>query len=223
MLKKILIVLVVAVGGFLVYAYTRPDAYKVERTAKIDAPAPIVFSQVENFKAWSAWSPWDKLDPQMKKTYDGPPAGVGSTYSWQGNDKVGKGKMTVTGSQPPSELKIKLEFIEPFASTADTIFTVKAEGEKASAITWTMNGKNNLMGKVYGVFVDMDKAIGADFAKGLAALKTVAEAEASRKQAEAEALAKAQAEAAAAAAKAQAEAAAQAAAEAESSKKKKRR
>jgi hypothetical protein len=217
MLKKILIGLVLVVGGVLVFAATRPDTYHVERTAKIDAPATVVFSQLEDFKAWAAWSPWDKLDPQMKKTYEGPPVGVGSTYSWQGNDKVGKGKMSIVGSQPPTEIKYRLEFIEPFTAIASTGFKVAAEGDKAS-VTWSMDGNKNLMAKVFGLFKDMDAQIGSDFDKGLAGLKAVAESE-SKKRAEAEA-AKKQADAAAAAKAEQDAAAAKAAAEAVASKEK---
>src|SRR4051812_25279961 len=96
MFKKLLLVLVLAIGGFLAYAATRPDTYRVTRSMTIEAPAPVIFSQVDDFKSWAAWSPWDKLDPNMKKTFEGPAEGVGASYSWQGNDKVGKGRMTVT-------------------------------------------------------------------------------------------------------------------------------
>jgi len=38
-----------------------------------------------------------------------------------------------------------------------------------------MYGKNNFMSKAVGLFMDMDKVVGADFEKGLAQLKTVSE------------------------------------------------
>jgi hypothetical protein len=211
MFKKLLLGLVLVVGGVLVFASTRPDTYHVERTVKIDAPASVVFSQLEDFKAWGAWSPWDKLDPQMKKTFEGPATGVGSTYSWQGNDKVGKGKMSIVGSQPPSEIKYRLEFIQPFTAIANTSFKVAAEGDKAS-VTWAMDGNKNLIAKVFGLFMNMEAQIGGDFDKGLAGLKAVAEGEAkkvadaaaAKKAAEAAAAAKAEADAAAAKAAAEA-------------------
>jgi hypothetical protein len=213
MIKKILLALVVLVGAFFAYAATRPDSYRVERATSIDAPAEVVFAQLEDFKGWAAWSPWERLDPNMKKAFHGPPKGVGAAYSWEGNDKVGKGKMTITESRPPVEVKYRLEFVEPFASTADTTFTLSPREDRAVEVRWAMEGKNNLMAKAFGVFMDMDKMIGADFERGLASLKTVAEAEAktraeaeARARAEADARAKAEAEALA---KAQAEAAAQ--------------
>jgi hypothetical protein len=194
MLKKILIALVIVVAGFLTFAATRPDTYRVERSAKIDAPATVIFSQLEDFKAWPAWSPWDKRDPAMKKTYEGPATGVGSTYSWEGNKEVGKGRMAIVASEPPSQIRYHLEFIEPFAAVANTAFTLAPEGGKSVAVTWAMDGTNNLMGKVFGIFMNMDTAIGADFEKGLASLKTISEAEAEKQS-----VAKAQAAAIAAA------------------------
>lgn len=203
MLKKILLVIVVAIGGFLAFAATRPDTYHVERAVSVDAPAPVIFSQLDDFKAWAAWSPWEKMDPQMQKTFSGPPKGVGSGYSWRGNDKVGKGQMTITESNPPVEVKCRLEFIEPFASVAETTFSVKP-ADKGATVTWAMDGHNNFVGKVFGVFMNMDKMIGTDFERGLGSLKEIAEAEAKRQaevaaraQAEADAKAKADADAAA--------------------------
>ncbi len=189
-LKKVLLVLLIGVGGFLAFAATRPDNYRVERSQRIEAPADVVYAQLDNFKAWGAWSPWEKRDPAMKKTFDGPPSGVGAGYAWDGNKEVGQGRMTITGSQPPrggssetAELTIRLEFIKPFASVATSSFSVKPEGDKASTATWSMEGRNNLMGKAFGIFMNMDKMIGGDFEKGLGSLKTVAEGEAQKPKA----------------------------------------
>jgi hypothetical protein len=186
-LKKVLVVLVVAVGGFLAFAATRADTYRVERSRRIDAPAEVVYAQLDNFKSWAAWSPWDKRDPAMKRTFDGPATGVGAGYSWEGNKEVGQGRMTITDGKPPrggsaetAHVSIRLEFIKPFASVASSEFTLKPEGDKATTVSWVMEGRNNLMGKAFGVFMNMDKMIGGDFESGLSNLKTVAETEAKR-------------------------------------------
>ena len=186
-LKKVLVVLVLGIGGFLVFAMTRPDTYRVERSQRIEAPAEVVFAQLDNFKAWSAWSPWEKRDPAVRRTFDGPASGVGAGYTWDGNKEVGQGRMTITESKPPrggsgetAHVSIRLEFIKPFASVATSEFTVKPETEHAATVSWVMEGRNNLMGKAFGVFMNMDKMIGGDFESGLANLRTVAEAEAKR-------------------------------------------
>jgi uncharacterized protein YndB with AHSA1/START domain len=173
-LKKILIVIVLAVVGLLGYAATRPDTYRVERSTTIEAPPAVVFNQLEDFRLWTAWSPWEKLDPQMKRTYEGPEKGVGASYVWEGNKDVGKGKMTITEAQPPASVGYKLEFIEPFASQAQTTFRLAPQGN-ATSVTWEMAGNSNYMMKLFGIFMNMDKAIGGDFERGLTNLKLVAE------------------------------------------------
>jgi hypothetical protein len=175
MFKKILIALAVIIVIFVIVVALRPAEYRVVRSASVSAPPSTVFPQVNDFHNWTAWSPWAKLDPAMKQTYDGAPAGKGAVYAWAGNSKVGEGRMTITDSHPNDLVRIKLDFIKPFASTADTEFIFKPEGEQ-TLVTWTMSGHNNFMSKMFGVFVNMDKMIGGDFEKGLAQMKSVVEA-----------------------------------------------
>jgi hypothetical protein len=209
MIKKFLIALVVVVGGVLVFAATRPDQYHIERSAKMDAPAPVVFSQIDDLHAWTAWSPWEKLDPNTKMTYSGAPRGVGAKYAWQGNSKVGKGNVEIVESTPSTLVRCKLEFIEPFAATAEAKYVLVPEGDHATTVTWSMDGKNNLVGKVFSLFMNMDKQVGTQFESGLANLSKVSAVEARKQEELAEAKAKAESEAKA---KAEAQAAAEKAA-----------
>lgn len=207
MLKKILLVLIVILGGFAAFVATRPSSFHVERSATMKAPAAVAFERVDDFHQWAAWSPWDKLDPALKRTYSGPSAGVGAGYAWAGNDKVGEGAMTITAAQPGEKIVLKLEFLKPWKATNTTTFTFKGAGD-STTVTWAMAGESDFMGKAFSVFMDMDKMIGADFEKGLATLKTVAETEAARRAAEAQKAAAEAQKAAAAAAEAQKAAAA---------------
>jgi len=120
MIKKILIVLVVIIIVFVVIVALQPAQYRVVRSASMSAPPAVVFAQVNDFHNWEAWSTWAKLDPAMKQSYEGAPAGTGAIYSWVGNAKVGEGRMTLTESRSNDLIRIKLDFIKPFASTADT-------------------------------------------------------------------------------------------------------
>jgi hypothetical protein len=138
------------------------------------APPQNAFALVNDFHAWAAWSPWEKMDPDMKKTFGGAPSGAGATYAWTGNKQVGEGKMTIEKTSPPSLVGIKLEFFKPFAATNQATFTFTPSGE-GTKVTWAMDGENNFVGKAFSMFMDMDKMVGADFEKGLAAMKTLAE------------------------------------------------
>jgi uncharacterized protein YndB with AHSA1/START domain len=177
MLKKVLIVVALILIVFVVVIAIQPGQYRVVRTVNVAAPPATVFDEVNDLHKWDAWSPWAKLDPAMKQTFDGPPAGTGAIYHWSGNNKVGEGRMTITESRPSDLVRIKLDFIKPFASTADTEFTFKPEASQ-TAVTWSMAGKKNFMSKAFGLFMNMDKMIGGDFEKGLQQLKTIVEAKA---------------------------------------------
>ena len=175
MIKKILIGLAVILVILVLVIALQPATYQVERSANIAAPAAAVFAQVNDFHKWNAWSPWAKIDPAMKQTFAGAPAGTGAVYTWAGNKAVGAGRMEITESQPSNLIKIKLEFLEPFAATSTTEFTFTPQGNQ-TAVKWKMSGENNFMAKAFSFFMNMDKMIGGDFEKGLAQMKAAAEA-----------------------------------------------
>ena len=180
MLIKILIALTVIVVVFVVIVALQPSEFNVVRSATISAPAPALFAQVNDFHKWEAWNPWGKLDPTMKQTYEGAPAGTGAIYTWSGNDEVGEGRMTITESRPSDLIRIKLEFFKPFAATNTAEFTFKPEGNQ-TAVTWSMTGNNNFMAKAVHLFMNMDKMVGGQFEKGLAQMRSVVEAAANRR------------------------------------------
>lgn len=176
MIKKILLGLVVAIviliAGVVIAASTRPDTFKVTRSAVIPAAPEKVFGMVNDFHQWEAWSPWAKLDPNSKATYAGPEAGKGASFAWAGNHEVGEGKMTITETRPNELVLINLEFIKPFEGKSLTEFTfVPKDG--GTLVTWTMSGENNFLGKTMSLFMDCDKMCGEMFEKGFANMKTV--------------------------------------------------
>jgi len=175
MLKKILIGLAIVIVIFLIVVAMQPANYSVTRSLTIAATPEVVFPHVNELQKWAPWNPWEKLDPNMKLTYEGPEAGVGASYSWVGNSEVGEGKMTITGSKPNESLQLKLEFFKPMAGVSDTEFTFKPQGDQTE-VTWSMSGQNNFIAKAMCLFMNMDKMIGGQFEKGLAELKVVAEA-----------------------------------------------
>lgn len=177
-LLAIAAVVVLVVAVLAVVVAMQPSEFRIQRSATINASAPAVFAQVNDFHSWPAWSPWAKLDPSVKNSYEGAAAGTGAAFAWAGNSKVGEGRMTIVESRPSELVRIKLEFFKPFAATNTAEFTFRPEGER-TAVTWSMYGHNNFVARAVCLFVDMDKALGGEFDKGLAAMKSVAEASAS--------------------------------------------
>ena len=185
---------------FIVFVAMRPSTYHVERSIDVNAPAELVFAQLDDFHAWAGWSPWEKIDSSIEKTYDGPARTVGSSYGWKGNSRVGAGKMTVTALEPGKHLGLQVDFIVPFKSTVATDFTVAPKGSDAVTLTWATDGKSTFMGKLFGLMVTMDELLGPDYETGRKGIKELAEAEAVKQKTEAAQAAAAQAAAAQAAA-----------------------
>lgn len=172
MIRKILIGLAALAVILLIVIATRPDDFRVSRSAVLPAPPATVFTQVNDLHKWEAWSPWAKLDPNSKITFAGPAEGAGSSMAWVGNEKVGEGKMTITESRPGELIRMRLEFVKPFEAMSETEFVFKPDAG-GTLVTWTMRGKNNFMGKAISLVMDCDKMMGGQFEQGLDNMKKV--------------------------------------------------
>ena len=173
MLKKILIVIGVAIAGILIFAATKPDVFRVQRSASIKAPPEKISAALADFKGWEAWSPWEKMDPAMKRSYSGAAKGKGAVYAWEGNGKVGQGRMEIT-DVAPSRVALDLDFVKPFEAHNKVVFALAPKGD-ATEVSWSMVGPVPYFAKIMHVFVDMDRMVGGQFETGLANLKTVVE------------------------------------------------
>jgi hypothetical protein len=180
MARKVGFVVLAVVAVLAIVIATRPATYRISRTETAQAPPGTVYAQVADFHRWKAWSPWEGLDPNMQTSYAGADGAPGATYAWKGNDSVGEGRMTILEARSGERVGIRLEFLKPFASTATTRFDFAPEGA-GTKVTWTMEGHNDFAGKAFGMVMNMDKMVGGDFERGLAQLKSVAEAEAARR------------------------------------------
>jgi hypothetical protein len=178
MVKRILISAAAVIAGlvvlFVLVAAMQPTDFHIARSQEMNAPPSAVFAQVNDFHAWEAWSPWAKLDPNATTTFEGPTSGVGASFTWSGNDKVGAGRQTIKESRPDELVRIKLEFERPFKDTCDVDFKLEPKQEQ-TLVTWTMSGKRNFIAKAMSLFIDCDKIVGPDFEKGLGSLKKIVE------------------------------------------------
>lgn len=174
MLKKILIGLVALILVFVVVVALQPASFRLERSTVISAPPAAVFARVNDLHAWQEFSPWAKLDPNAKVSFSGPATGVGSAFSWAGNMEIGEGSMTIIESRPAELVRFRLDFVKPFEGTSEAAFTFRPEAG-GTAVTWSMSGKNNFVGKAISLFMDCEKMIGPQFEQGLANLKALSE------------------------------------------------
>lgn len=175
MLKKFALGVLAVLLVIVLMAAMKPNSFSVTRSTAIAAPPEKIAALIADFHQWRNWSPWEDLDPAMQRTFSGAASGKGAVYAWQGNKEVGRGRMEITDAASPAKTVIKLDFIEPFASSNVTEFSLKADGSKGTIATWTMTGPMLFVTRLMTVFVSMDALIGKDFDKGLARLKAVAE------------------------------------------------
>lgn len=174
MVKKIIVGLLAAIALLLIFAATRPDSFRVERSIAIQAEPAKVYTLLNDFHHFPSWSPWQSLDPAMKVTHSGAASGQGAVYEWSGNDAVGAGRMEILKTVPNTSVTVKLDFLKPFEARNTTEYSLVASGG-TTTVTWAMFGPSPYISKLMGVFVSMDRMIGKDFERGLAKLKAVAE------------------------------------------------
>ena len=173
MLKKLAVGVVVVVVAVLVFAATKPDYMRFERSASVQAPPERIQPLITDFHNWRAWSPYETRDPALQRTFSGALSGKGAIYEWNGNNEVGQGRMEITESVP-TKVAIKLDFIRPFEGHNIAEFTLQPKGD-STIVTWAMHGPSSFIGKLMSVFVDVEEMVGKDFETGLANLKSIAE------------------------------------------------
>ena len=175
MLTTIAIVIAAAIAIVLIYAATKPNTFRIARTAIIQAPPEAIFPLINDLRSHSAWNPFEK-DPNAKRNFSGAPVGKGSIYQWDGNRDVGAGRIEITDAAPPSRIVMKLDMRRPFKAHNIVEFTLQA-GSEYAGVTWAMHGPQPYLAKLMGTFINCDTMMGGQFEQGLASLKVLAEGE----------------------------------------------
>jgi len=160
--------LVIFMGG----AYTLPGEAVVERQVAIAAPPEKVFAIVGDLRRFHEFSPWAELDPGLQYNFEGPEIGIGQKMSWSSNNpQVGKGSQTVVDYQPNKRFATTLDF----GDMGDAIAYIELKPvDNDTSVTWGFKSLlHNPLERWMGLL--FDRWIGADYEKGLAKLKAVAE------------------------------------------------
>ncbi|OAI02207.1 polyketide cyclase [Methylomonas methanica] len=174
MIKTILIVLVVILVAVLIYAATKPDTFRVQRSITIKATPETIFPLINDLHSMQTWSAWEKVDPGMKRTYSGVTSGPGAVYEWEGNQEIGQGRMEILEATPSAKITLRMDFIKPFPCQNTLEFVLQTEGD-STHVTQAIFGPSPYLSKVMSLVFSMDKMIGGKFTEGLAELKTIAE------------------------------------------------
>ncbi|MEN9569502.1 MAG: hypothetical protein RL172_733 [Bacteroidota bacterium] len=176
-IKKIVAGIAIVIALLLIIALFLPTAIKAEREIVINKPKQEVFAYVQSLKNQENYSKWATMDPGMKKEYRGTDGTVGFVSGWDSeDDNVGKGEQEIKKITDGERIDYELRFIKPFESTAAAYMITEAAGDAQTKVKWGFSGKMNYPLNIMNLFMDPSKAVGDDFAVGLAKLKTVLEA-----------------------------------------------
>jgi len=175
MFEIIVITIALIIIAILVLATTKPDSFRIERSATIKASAEKIFPLINDFKHWNSWSPWEKIDPQAVISMHGAENGVGAIREWKGNKQLGEGRMEILESSPPDKVVIKIDFIQPMAGHNTIEFTLVPQPDGYTRVTQAMYGPSPFRAKVMGLIFNMDKMVGEKYEQGLANLKAIVE------------------------------------------------
>jgi uncharacterized protein YndB with AHSA1/START domain len=174
MVVKILLAIVLVIVAVLVFAATKPDTFRVQRSISVQAPPEKVFALINDFHNWPQWAPQDREDKSMQRTYSGAESGVGAVSDWSGRGSAGQGRMSIVESQAAAKVSVKVDFSKPFEAHNLNEFTLNGQGS-STKVTWSMQGTNLFVLKLMSIFTNMDKVAGKHFEDGLANLKAAAE------------------------------------------------
>lgn len=160
---------VVFMGG----AYTLPGEAVVERQVTIAALPGQVFGIVSDLRRFKEFSPWADIDPGLHYTFEGPQTGIGQKMSWTSdNPRFGSGSQTVVDYQPNVRFATTLDFGDMGDAISYFNFVPVANDTK---VTWGFKSLLRSPLERWMGFLLYDREIGADYEKGLARLKTLAE------------------------------------------------
>jgi len=138
----------------------------VSRSIMIDAPKEKIRQTLMDFRQWSTWSPWLVMEPDANVAYSDNQSEVGAGFSWEG-ELVGSGQMKLVHADADT-LEMKMHFLKPFKSTAQSHFTLE-EVDGQTEVIWHMHSK--LPWYLFYMTKRMETFIGMDYDRGLGMLK----------------------------------------------------
>src|ERR1700730_15199948 len=174
MLFKIALSVFAAIVALLVFAATKPNSFRVQRSISIHASQEKVFSFINDLHSWEAWSSDSGGDGTVQKIYSGPAKGTGAAAEWHSSGRAGTAKMMISESVVPSRVSVKVDWLKPFEAHNLNEFTIHAQSDEAE-VTWSIQASNLYPMKVIGIFVNMESQFGKHMESGLKNLKSAAE------------------------------------------------
>lgn len=174
--KYIAFLLLIAFIGTSIFIAVQPNEFSFSRSRVIAAPTSLLFNKVNDFKNWHEFSPWIEQDPNAHFTYGDTTAGVGAHYSWDGT-VLGEGSIKTLTANDSQFISQYISHTPPFKSESNTQWNFEPV-EGGTKVTWSMEGKQSFMTKMYTVFSGtIEKNTAPHLERGLSKLDSVVSAD----------------------------------------------
>ncbi|MEL6793099.1 MAG: SRPBCC family protein [Pseudomonadota bacterium] len=155
----------VGVAALIAAPFALPSAVTVEREAVVGAAPDAVFELLASNAGFQKINPWKDADPELKIALSGPDRGVGSAFSFKGDE--GEGVQTITALENGRRIVTEID-LGPMGKPVQTFTIEPAEG--GARVVWSTEARfgMNPIGRVFGLF--MDGRLGPVYERGLANL-----------------------------------------------------
>lgn len=174
--KKIGIVILIAIAIPLIVALFIKKEYEVEKQITINKPVSEVFDYIKHLKNQDHYSKWAMMDPNMKKIYRGTDGTVGFVSAWESDKKdVGAGEQEIIKIIEGKRVDLELRFFKPFESTEPAYMATESVGENQTQVKWGFSGHMDYPMNLMLLFMDFEQMIGDDLQTGLKRLKKTLE------------------------------------------------
>lgn len=124
---------------WLIIPYTLPETLNIRHSSGINAPARVVFVQLNDLRNWELWSPWNIREMPLP-IYRNGGFGTGGTAEWvNGNSSTPAQRFTIVKSDPHQLIEIAMDF-------RDKGFVLSAiqvqQHEERTMLTWNSGLKS---------------------------------------------------------------------------------
>ena len=160
----------------LILAAVAPKGYTIQRSILINRPRQEVFDYIKYLRNMDHYSKWVMMDPTKLMTYTGTDGTEGFNAAWDSKMKqAGKGHQTLEKIIDGERIEIRVVFIRPFASVADTYMSTQRVADDTTTVKWSFDSKMSYPMNMMLLFINMDKMLGKDMEESLGNLKRVLE------------------------------------------------
>jgi len=169
-------IVTILVSLVLAVAAVSPSNYALKREITISKNSNDVFNYIKLLKNMDNYSAWAKLDPNMKKTYQGTDGTVGFIATWDSeHEHVGKGEQEILNIVEGERIETELRFFIPFEATDKVFLSTEPISETETKVTWGFDGHMPYPMNLLLLVMDMEKELGVPLADGLKSLKQILE------------------------------------------------